>query len=288
MSYLVTGATGNIGSLVVDRLLASGERPRVFVRDAAKARDRFGDRVDVAIGDLADAASLGQAFRGIDRVFLVNSGRDLAARDAMAARVARDAGVQHLVKLSTMDAREQNIGTGVWHARGEASIRQSGVGFTFVQPAGFMVNALAWAPAIASEGVVHSATGDGKIAFIHSNDIADVATVALTTTIHDGESLPLSGPVALSYAEMVDIIGAAIGRPLAFHCISDEEERRRWSARGEPTESIDYHLSIFRAIRQGRLADVTDGVARVLSRPPIRFDVWARENAAAFGVAASS
>ncbi|HEY1898525.1 MAG TPA: NAD(P)H-binding protein [Steroidobacteraceae bacterium] len=282
MIYLITGATGNIGSMVVDRLLASGARPRIFVRDPGKAQMRFGDRVDIAVGDLMDATSLAAALRGISRLFLVNTGGELPQRDAMAASLARAAGVERLVKLSTMDVQQQNIGTGVWHARGEAAIRGSGVGFTFVQPAGFMANALAWAPAIKSTGIVCCATGDGRIAFIHPQDIADVATVALTGSGYEGASLPITGPEALSCAQMVTRIGAVIGRPLAFQPICEQEERLRWGARGELPESIDYHLSIFRAIRAGRLATVTDNVERILGRQPIGFDQWARENASAF------
>jgi uncharacterized protein YbjT (DUF2867 family) len=281
MTYLITGATGNVGSLVVQQLVERGVRPRVLVRNVAKARERFGERVDIATGDLVDAATLAEAFLGVERLFLVNSGGDLAARDHLAASVARRVGVRHIVKLSTMDVRQQSVGTGVWHAQGEAAIRASGVGFTFVQPSGFMVNALAWAPAIKMQGVVSSATGEGRIAFIHPLDIAAVATVALTTERYDGQSLPITGPEALSYGAMVAKIGLAVGKPSVFRAISEEEERQRWRARGESQESIDYHLSIFRAIREGRLSDVTDTVERILGRSPITFDQWVRENISA-------
>src|SRR5271156_1274735 len=159
MNYLITGATGDIGSRVVKHLLALNARPRVFARDARKVRERFGDRVDVAVGDLADAGSLFAALAGVDALFLGNSGPGLASRDELAAKAAKAAGVRHLVKLSSMDA-QQDVGTGVWHARGEAAIRASRITFTFVQPTGFMVNARFWAASIKAGGVVRSATGD--------------------------------------------------------------------------------------------------------------------------------
>jgi uncharacterized protein YbjT (DUF2867 family) len=282
MNHLITGATGNVGGIVVERLLARGERPRVFVRDAEKARARFGERVDVAVGDLADPASLSAALAGVDALFLVNAGHDLDVRDAAAAKVAIGAGVRHLVKLSSIDAREQNVGTGVWHARGEAAIRESGVVFTFVQPSGFMVNALYWARSIKAEGVVRTSTGDGRIPFIHTADIADVAVAALTTRAHDRASLPITGPEALSYAEMTGKIGAAIGRPLRFEPISDEQARQQQVAWGAPGPLVEARLSIFRAIREGRLAAVTDTVERVLGRAPISFERWVQENVDAF------
>jgi uncharacterized protein YbjT (DUF2867 family) len=279
--YVITGATGNVGSLVAQRLIEVGVRPRVFVRDPNKARALYGDRADVVIGDLADAVAMKAALTGVDKVFLVNSGHELAARDEIAAKAAKLAGVKHLVKLSSYDARP-NVGTGVWHARGEFAIRVSGIPFTFVQASGFMSNALFWARSIEAEGVVRTSTGDGKIPFIHSQDIADVATRALTSQLYNGESLPITGPEALSYAEMAAKIGTAIGKPIQFQAIAEEEERRQMIARGDSPELVTAHLSIYRAIREGRLATVTDTVERVLERKPITFDQWVRENATSF------
>jgi uncharacterized protein YbjT (DUF2867 family) len=151
-TYLITGATGTVGSLVVERLLARKARVRVFARDERKARAQFGPRVEVFTGDLADAATLTAGLDGAHVLLLVTSGPNLAAHDKAAARVARESGVC-VVKLSSNDANE-GVGTGQWHARGEAAIRASGVPFTFVQPSGFMSNALFWAPSIQTDGVV--------------------------------------------------------------------------------------------------------------------------------------
>lgn len=281
MKYLITGATGDIGSRVVKLLLERAERPRVFARDARKARERFGDRVDVAVGDLADAASLFAALTGVDTLFLVNSGPEIPSRDELAAKAAKAAGVRQLVKLSSLDA-QQDVGTGVWHARGESAIRASGIVFTFVRPTGFMENALFWVTSIRARGVVRSMTSDGKIPFIHSDDIAAVATKALTTREYDGRTLSITGPEALSYAEMAAKIGAAISKRLGFEAISEEKVRQQMTECGDTEEMIAAHLSIYRAIRDGRLATVTDNVERVLGWKPIGFDRWAQEHAEAF------
>jgi (4-alkanoyl-5-oxo-2,5-dihydrofuran-3-yl)methyl phosphate reductase len=279
--YLITGATGSIGSLVVNRLLEQDIQPRVFVRDADKARRLYDARVDIVIGDLADEASLAAALDGVETMFLVNAGPDLAARDGSAAQIALSAGVERIVKLSTIDV-EQDVGTGLWHAQGEAAIRATGIGFTFVRPSGFMTNALFWAQSIRTAGVVHSATGEGKIAFIHPDDIADVVAAELVTPAYNRESLSISGPEALSYAEMTAIIGQAIGRPLRFEPMADEEARRQLIAGGDQPESVDYHLSIFRAIREGRMGIVTDTIQRVLGRPAFTFKHWVEQNRSQF------
>ena len=218
---------------------------------------------------------------GIDALLLITSGHDLAAQDATVSRVAKASGVAHLVKRSSYDAREA-VGTGVWQARGQAAIRASGIAFTFVQPSGFMSNALFWASTIKAEGVVRTATGDGNIPFIHPQDIADVATEALMSEAFRGHSLPITGAEALSYAEMAAKIGAAIGRLVRFEPISEGESRRQQVARNVAPALIGARLSIFRAIQDGRLATVTDTVERVLGRKAITFDQWSTENAEAF------
>lgn len=281
MKILVTGATGNIGARVVRRLLARGIRPRIFARDAAKAAALFEGHVDLAVGDLRDAAAVARAVEGCDALFLVTSGPDLEHQDASIAKVARAAGVGRLVKLSSADA-EQQVGTGAWHARGEEAVRAAGVPFVFVRPTGFMDNALFWARTIKSHGVVRSSTGDGKIPFVHSDDIADVATKALVTADHLGESLALTGPVALSYGQMAAKIGAAIGKRIAYEPLDEADARRLQAAWGDPPAVVDAHQSIYRAVREGRLDEVTDTVARVLGRPAISFDRWVEQHEAAF------
>jgi uncharacterized protein YbjT (DUF2867 family) len=146
----------------------------------------------------------------------------------------------------------------------------------------FMSNALYWARSIKAEGVVRAATGDGRIPFIHPNDIAGVVMEALIDPQYAGASLPITGPAALSYAEMGAKIGAAIGKPVRFQALSGEQARAQQIAWKAPEPLVEARLSIFRAIREGRLAVVTDVVERVLGRKPIPFDQWARENVGAF------
>jgi uncharacterized protein YbjT (DUF2867 family) len=282
MRYLVIGATGNIGSRVTRRLIARGERPSVFVRNARKAEALFGDQADIHVGDLdKPGSSLTAALAGIEGSFLVSDGPDLDARDRAVAVAAKSAGVRYVVKLSTLDVHT-GVGTGAWHARGEAAVRDSGMAFTFIQAAGFMSNALGWADSIRDEGVLKSSTANGKIAFIHPDDIADVAVAALTTRDHDGQSLIITGPEALSYGAMAATIGVAIGKQVRFEEISDDQAYAgviAWAGRGRYADAL---VDIWRAVREGRLATVSDGVKQVIGRRPIPFDQWAEENADAF------
>lgn len=281
MIFLITGATGDVGSKLVDGLIRCGERPRVFVRDKEKAQSRFANGVDIFVGDLADATSFKAALEGVEALFLLNSGPQIPARDELAAKSAKAAGVRLVVKLSSMDV-QHGLAIGAWHEQGEAAIRETGIPFTFVQPTGFMSNLLAWAPSVRTDSVVRSATGEGRRAFIHSEDIAAVSVRALTTGSYEGQALPITGPDALSFAEVAFRLGAAIGKPVAYVPISDDEARRRYSAISGSEEETEAHIALWRAIREGRLATVTDHVERILGRKPIALDQWIAENTAAF------
>lgn len=281
MKCLVTGATGNIGSLVTERLFNAGVKPCVLVRDARKARKLFGDRVEIRVGDLAGTRSvLTKLFEGCDALFLINSGPDLGERDHICALAAGSADIRHLVKLSTLDVKT-GVGTGPWHARGEAAIRESGVPHTFIETSAFMSNALSWAHAIRSDGVLASSTGEGRIAFIHPEDIADVAVSVLSGGKPRNAGLVITGPEALSYREMVVAIGHAIGRSIRYETLSDEEALAGallWADRVYAEALVD----IWRVVRKGQLATVTDGVRQILGRGPRRFGDWIGENIGSF------
>lgn len=281
MTYLITGATGEVGSRVVRQLLKRHIRPRVLVRSEEKARSRFGDRVDVCVGDLAAPDSMRRAIQGVDTVFLVNVGPAIPERDKAAAMISKELGVRKIVKLSSLDV-EHGLAIGAWHEKGEAAIREIGIPFTSVRPTGFMSNLLAWAHSIKTESVVRSSTADGRRPFIHSEDIASVCLAALLNDEYLGEALPITGPESLTFGEVTAIISEAIGRPLSYRVISDEEARERYSRISGSQEETEAHVALWQAIREGLLGPTTDRVERILSRKPIALRRWASENIRSF------
>lgn len=281
MTYLITGATGEVGSRVVRQLLERHIRPRVLVRSEEKARSLFGDRVDVCVGDLAAPVSTRGAIQGADTVFLVNVGPAIPERDKAAAMISKALGARKIVKLSSLDV-EHGLAIGAWHEKGEAAIRTIGIPFTFVRPTGFMSNLLAWAHSIRTESVVRSSTADGRRPFIHSEDVASVCLAALLNDEYSGEALPITGPESLTFGEATAIISEAIGRPLSYRVISDVEARERYSRISGSQEETDAHVALWRAIREGRLAATTDRVERILGRKPIALRQWASENVRSF------
>lgn len=278
---LLTGATGDVGSRVARLLLKRGIRPRLLVRSEEKARALFGDQVDVSVGDLAWPDTIRAAVHGINTVFLVNVGPEIPQRDRVAATICKQLGVRKIVKLSSLDV-EQGLAIGAWHEKGEAAIREVGIPFTFVRPTGFMSNLLAWAPSIKAEGVVRSSTADGRRPFIHSEDIASVCVAALLSDEYTGNALPITGPDSLTFREATDIIGEAIGKPLSYQVITDEQARERYSRISGSPEETEAHVALWRAIRDGRLAATTECVERLLGKKPIALRQWAAENVRSF------
>jgi (4-alkanoyl-5-oxo-2,5-dihydrofuran-3-yl)methyl phosphate reductase len=94
--------------------------------------------------------------------------------------------------------------------------------------------------------------------------------------------VPITGPEALSFSDVTARIGAAIGKPLEFIPISDEEARRRYSAVSGSVEETEAHVALWRAIREQRLASVNDNVEQILGRKAIALDQWITENSEAF------
>jgi (4-alkanoyl-5-oxo-2,5-dihydrofuran-3-yl)methyl phosphate reductase len=281
MKYLITGATGDVGSRVVEHLLKRDIRPRVLVRDAAKARSLFGEHADIFAGDLAEPASMRNAFKGVETIYLINIGPEIPRRDEAAAMLAKEVGVKRIVKLSSLDV-EQGLAIGAWHEKGESAIRATGIPFTFIRPTGFMSNLLAWAHSIKTEKLVRSSAGDGRRPFIHSEDIAAVSAEALVSQNYMSKSVPITGPESLTFGEATATIAEAIGEPLTCQIISDEEARQRYSRVSGSPEETEAHVTLWQAIREGRLADVNHDVERILGRKPIFLKQWASENASSF------
>ena len=277
MTILITGATGDVGARVVRKLIEREIRPRIFVRSEKKAHALFAQGAEIRVGDLAAPATIRSAMKGAHTLFLVNIGPEIPQRDEAAATIAREEGVRRIVKLSSLDV-EHGLAIGAWHEKGEAAIRASGVPFTFVRPTGFMTNVLAWTHSIKTEGIVRSSTGNGGRPFIHSEDIASVSVAALLEQKYEGQTLSITGPKTLSFGDVTETIAQAIGKPLVYRPISDEEAGERYSRFSGSPEETAAHVALWRAIRKGRLAATTDGVERVLGRTPISLHQWASEN----------
>ncbi|WP_170229067.1 SDR family oxidoreductase [Polyangium fumosum] len=279
---LVIGATGNVGGAVLAQLIEAGQKVRVLVRDPAKLGE-LGGKVEVVKGDLTKPETLDAAFAGVDKVFVVFAGDDLATLAGNAMDAAKKAGVKHIVMLSSSTVVEPYATLlGQWHIEAEAKIKASGLAWTILQPGAFASNTLHWVGSIKSQGVVFQPTGDGKSAPIDPHDIAAVAVKVLTSPGHEGKSYVLTGPEALSAAEEVAKIGAVLGRPLRFVDVPEAAAREGMVKAGLPEVFIRAVLEAHAMVKAGHGARITQTVEEILGRKARTFDDWLKSHGKAF------
>ena len=278
--YLITGATGNVGSQVVRQLLAKGRKVRVFTRDAAKVA-HWGDQVEVAIGDMTSPETFAKAVAGVEGVFIMNGPLDGALfRQLIAAAKAQ--GSPRLVFLSTIFAGFPDSAIGQLHKDKEDVIRASGLPGRFVRSGAFMTNSYQWLDAIKKEGVVYNAMGAGKVAPIAPEDIAAVVVHALTDADLSPEVLEVTGGELLTVPEQVDILAQARKQPIRSVDVPTEAAVQGLIRIGTPPPVAAAVGKSFEAIRDGRMATVKDTVKRVTGKPPRTFQSWSREHASRF------
>ncbi len=280
---VVTGATGHIGSELVRHLSAKSVSVRALTRDSRRAESLRG--VEWVRGDLRDARSILDLLRGADRMFLLTSNSDdMQTVQTNAIEAARNAGVSYVVKGSALGASDHSKSPiGKAHYEVERALQESGMAWTILRPHVFMQNLLDLAPTIAREGTIRAASGDGKIPFIDTRDIAAVAAVALTTSGHGGKKYVLTGPEALSYGDVARIIGTVVGRPVDYVAESTEEARERLVRAGTPDWMIESALALAAYQRAGGpTAVVSKTVEEVLGRSPRSFAEFVQDHASAF------
>ncbi|GLZ46316.1 nucleotide-diphosphate-sugar epimerase [Actinomycetospora sp. NBRC 106375] len=268
---LVVGATGNVGAEVVRALVELGV-------PAVRALSRRGAPVDGATavtGDLGDRASVADAWRGVDAVFLPAGHPDPPGLLAD----MRAAGVRRVVLLSTGAVVGGDLDNAVtrFNVVSEAAVRDAELAWTVLRPSGFMSNALGWAPLT---GVVREPFADVGVAVIDPADIGAVAARALTDPGLAGRSLRLTGPEVSLPADRLAVLADLLGRDLRLEPEPDDAARARMSGT-MPERYVD---AFFRFFRGGEYDDghVTSVVPDLLGRPARTFREWAEVHLDAF------
>ncbi|MFE6777982.1 SDR family oxidoreductase [Streptomyces sp. NPDC057702] len=270
MTILVTGATGNVGRHVVERLLARGHRVRALSRDPDRAALPAG--VEVVRGDLTDPRSLDAAFTDLSAAHLITYDADqgaLTTGPELAGLVERS-GARRVTVL--WSGSEGSV---------ERAVRAGATPWTFVQPGEFMSNALTWADSIRTEDVVREPFGRARSAVVHEGDVAEVAVRALTEDGHAGRAYPISGPEVLTVPQKVAALGTALGRALRYEELSEERARERWREAGASSEAIEM-LTDWHRDPPPEGYTVVPTVEEVTGWPARTYAHWAAEHADRF------
>ncbi|TXK35581.1 NmrA family NAD(P)-binding protein [Nonomuraea sp. C10] len=264
MTILVTGGTGKTGRRIADRLEALGRPVRV------------GSRTGTPPFDWADRGTWKAALHGA-RAAYISYYPDVAVPGALDdvrafTEHAVAAGVERLVLLS---GRGEPLAEAA-----EQVVRESGVAWTIVRCAWFMQNfSEGYLLEPVRDGVIALPAGDVAEPFVDVDDIADVAVAALTEDGHAGRLYELTGPRALTFADVAAELSKATGRDITYVPITTEEYAAGAAEHGVPEDEIEMLTMLFTETLDGRNAHVADGVRAALGRPAGDFAGFARDNA---------
>lgn len=275
---IVTGATGTLGSQVVDQLLQRipAELVGVSVRDTDRAADLAARGVRVRRGDFTDPASLSAAFEDAIQVLLVSAsatGGALVAQHVAAIDAARAAGAQRILYTSHQaagtDSRFEPMPD---HAATEEHLAAAGTSWTALRN-GFYTSTIQLLLGRALETGELVTPADGPVSWTTHPDLAEAAAIVLAQPGRfEGATAPLTAPDALDLADVASILSELTGRTIR-HVVADDEE---WTAgllgRGVPEAQATMLLGMFHASRRGEFAATDPLLQTLLGRPatPVR------------------
>ena len=275
---VVTGVTGGLGGRVARRLAERGVGQRLVARDPGRAPELAG--AQVAAGSYDDRDSLRRAFAGAHTLFMVSASEDpdRLRLHANVVGAATDAGVERVVYTSFFGAAPDcsfTFGRDHWHT--EELIKGSGLRFTMLRDNLY----LDFLPLmVGADGVIRGPAADGRVAAVARDDIADVAAAVLLADgdRHDGRSYDLTGPEALTMAEVAQRLSELAGRTITYHPETLEEAYASRASYGAPDWEVDGWVTTYVAIANGELEAVGGDVAAVAGHPPMGLDDFLRRN----------
>jgi uncharacterized protein YbjT (DUF2867 family) len=270
---LVVGGRSKIGSALIDELTSRGEQVRALVR-ASESANSFAAAIETVVGDLGDPGSLSRAMEGIDKVFLLcGPTPNEVSLNENAIDAAASAGVELLVRSSILGSDPASKATFVSdHGVCDEHLRDSDLQHAIVHPNLFMQNVPETTiPSIDENGNFYANAGDARISMVDTRDVAAVAAVLLTEPGHEGSEHDVTGPEALSYADIASKLSASMGRPVNYVDVPDDAVRAALSGFGLGEWMVESLVNLYDDYRQsgadGYASRVSDSVSKLVGRP---------------------
>ncbi|MCO6004449.1 NAD(P)H-binding protein [Actinoallomurus purpureus] len=280
---IVTGATGQLGRQIVERLLTRvpAHRVGVSVRDPQKAKAFADQGVRVRQGDFTDAAGLARAFEGVSQVLIVSvdkMGEECVQQHRAAIDAAVAAGARRILYTSQIGAAASSHFQACRdHAATEEALRASGVPFTSLRNGFYAASAVHLLGHALESGQV-ALPADGPVSWTAHADLADAAAAILADEGRfDGPTPPLTGAEALTFDDIARIASDVTGRIITRTTALDDRFREQLVGGGAPAESANQLLGIFAASRAGEFAAVDPTLATLIGREPIALGTVLRE-----------
>lgn len=271
-TILVSGATGTIGSQVVNELAKKTDvQVRAGVRDPNKEGIKRGNVTPVAL-DYEKPETLAAACKGVDRLFLLTPfAQNQVELGKRLVDAAKSAGVKHVVKLSAMGCEnEPGIQLGRWHREIEKAIEASGMAWTFLRPNNFMENFINYYGPD-KEGAIYLPWGEGACSFIAARDVGAVAAIALTASGHEGKAYVLTGPEAFTIGQAAKVLSEETGRAIRYVDIPEDAAKSAMLGMGMPEWMVNAMMELHAIDKAGWAASVTPTVKDVTGHAPCSF-----------------
>ncbi|MGI5401383.1 SDR family oxidoreductase [Streptomyces sp. CA-135486] len=274
MSIAVTGATGQLGRLVVEELLRRGVASQDIVA-TGRNTDRLADLaergVHVRRADFADSGSVVQAFQGVRKVLIVSTTTVGERYDnhVRAIDAAKDAGAELIVYTSTLNARTAGMMLADAHAKTEQYLRDSGVPFVVLRNGWYLENYTSQFPLYLETGVVPGSAGGGRVSAASRRDYAEVAAAVLAGEGHAGSVYELGGENAFTLAELASALSDASGRHVIYSDLPAEQYRAALLDAGLPAELAEVLADSDLGLKRGELFTSSGDLRRLIGRPAV-------------------
>ncbi len=272
MSYVITGATGHLGRLVVQDLLRRGVPAGNITaagRDITKVKDLADRGVRILAIDYDDPASLDAAFRGADRILLISASEPgrRARQHENAIDAAARAGAGLLAYTSIANAGTTTMRLAAEHQATEAVLRASGLSYVLLRNSWYVESYTAQVPAILQRGSLAGSAGDGRVSAATRADYAAAAAAVLTGDGHAGRAYELGGDEAFTLAELAAEIGAQAGQPVSYLDLPEDEYARVLTSAGLPEVAAVTLADADRGLARGDLFVDSGHLRQLIGRP---------------------
>jgi uncharacterized protein YbjT (DUF2867 family) len=277
---LITGATGNVGSAVLDNLGSTDANLRALTREESNAKSLRDRGVEAVVGDFLEPETLGPALEGVSTVLLLTPIHPEQVHQATnVIRAARESGNDpRIVRLSVHQAsHEAPTRISRQHAEIEDELISSGLPYTLLRPQSFMQNTLATAPTVASEGRIYQPFEDGRLGMIDARDIGEVAAKVLIEEGHEGEVYTLTGPATISFYDVAGALSEVLGKEVSYVPISLEKAKEVMLNVGIPEWKADALNEYAKAHSEGYSDWTTDYFEQLTGHPATTYKKFASD-----------
>ncbi|QIX95351.1 SDR family oxidoreductase [Cedecea sp. FDAARGOS_727] len=267
----ITGASGQLGRLVVEDLLKTVDAAEVVtvVRNPAKVEDFASRGVQVRAGDYGDVSALAKAFSGVEKVLLISSSevgqRTVQHKNIIEA--AKQASVKLIAYTSLLHADRSPLALADEHVATEQLLQASGLPFVLLRNGWYTENYLASVPPAVQHGVFIGSAGEGKIASATRADYAAAAAKVLTLDNQAGKVYELAGDQAWTLAELVAEVSKQSGKPVVYQNLSEADFKAALQGAGLPEGFADLLANSDSGAEKGGLFDDGHQLSKLIGRP---------------------